>query len=398
MKRTPKQMFATLLATAALSMAISGCASKEKPSNAIGDIPPGSFVKAWEAEIGLKKVERLFLGDQTLLVYGKGNQVAAYDTKGSLKFYTQVGEENSLVGPPAVQPERILFPMGSTIEIVSHQGVKRDSIVLDNAIRSPIVAQGETFYAGTDSKTGARVSAIALDRKYALIRREVLTRSVILTKPALHDNVIYAATVDGRVFALNSDMTQLWPYAPEMADGIFHTDGRIEAAIKADEGGVYVPSTDKKLYCLDLVTGKIRWQYIAGVPLTESPVPTSDTVYIRVKGKGLVAIDKKAGVQFREPRWANQDAKQVLSDDAKYVYCLTDSGRILALDKANGKVAFQSDRNDFVSGVTHIDPKDSTIFVLTKTSDLVAIRPVLKTGVVGELVMLDSKNEQIATR
>ncbi len=397
MKRTPQKLFATLLSTAAITLALGGCASKEKPHTEVGDIPPGSFVKSWEAEVDVKSITQIYLGDQTLLVYGKDNQIIAYDTKGGLKFRTKIGDRGDVVGAPAVQPDRILFPMGSTIEVVTQRGTHQPTITLPQAIRSPIVAVGQTVYAGTDSHTGARLSAIALDREHPRFRREVLTRSVIDTKPALHDNVVYAATGDGRVYAVNSDLTQLWPLAPEMPDGIFHTDGRIEAAIKADEGGVYVPCTDNKLYCLDLVTGKVRWQYIAGVPLTDSPIPTSDTVYINVRGKGMVALDKKAGVQFRQPRWSNDDARQLLADDAKYAYVLTNAGRILALDKATGKVAFQSERDDFVSGITHVDSKDSTIYVLTKSNDLMAIRPVLKTGVVGELVMLDTRDTTTAT-
>lgn len=389
MKRTPKQLLATVLAAATLSLAINGCASKAPPKREVGDIPPGSFVKAWEIKVDLKTVDQLYLSNDTLLAYGPGNEVAAYDINGSLKFLTKIGDRTSSLGPPVVQAERILIPSGSSIEIISHKGIRRPSIHLSQAIRSPIVAQGETAYAGTDSHTGARLSAIALDRAYSIIRREVLTGSLINNQPALHDNVIYAATVDGRVYALNSDLTQLWPIAPEMSDGIFHTDGRIEAAIKADEGGVYVPSTDQKLYCLDLVTGRIRWQYIAPVPLLHSPTPTADTVYIRVDGIGMIALDKKADVQFRKPRWSNADARQLLADDAKFAYFLSNAGRIMAIEKATGKVAFQSDRNDFVAGVTHVDPKNPTIYVLTKTNELLAVRPVHKTGVVGELVMAD---------
>ena len=391
MKRTPPpKLLATLFAASAVLIGIgSGCATKETPRREVGSIPPGSFVKAWEVDVGLKKIEQFHLGGETLLVYGGGNEVVAYDTKGGQKFRTLIGDKGDVIDVPMVQAERIIFPMSSTLEVVSHTGQKRPRITLPSPLSSGGTAVEETVYAGTSSATGGRLTAIALDRDNPRFRREVLTRSIIDHPPVVHENVVYAATTDGRVYAVNSDLTQLWGIAPEMPDGIFRTDGKIEGGIKADEGGVYVPSTDGKLYCLDLNTGRIRWQYIAGVPLKESPITTSDTVYIRVRGRGLVALDKKAGPPFRQPRWTSDEATQLLADDASHTYVLTKSGRILALDKATGKVKFQSDRNDFVSGVTHVDAKDSTIYVLTKGNDLLAVRPVLKTGVVGELALLE---------
>jgi outer membrane protein assembly factor BamB len=42
---------------------------------------------------------------------------------------------------------------------------------------------------------------------------------------------------------------------------VFVTSGRIVGDVKVDDSGVYVASTDSKLYALDRGTGKILWKY-----------------------------------------------------------------------------------------------------------------------------------------
>jgi outer membrane protein assembly factor BamB len=202
----------------------------------------------------------------------------------------------------------------------------------------------------------------------------------------LFENVIYFANDNGQVIALTGDPVLLWPRNEVMPDSIFRTDGQIIGGIRVDLNGVYVPSTDTKLYALDPTTGRIRWEYFAGEPVVETPLPTSDTVYIYVKGTGLIALDKKSTTRYLNPRWIHPQARQVLSEDTRHVFVLLDSGHVAALDKKTGQNQFQTQRNDFVTGVSHINPDDQTIFVITRDRRLVAIQPITRAGVVGRLV------------
>lgn len=387
MYRNPYRNLMKLTLLAALVGAVDlGCVSHPTAPVQVTDVPPGSFITAWQFPVGVKSVNKFFLEGNQIFAYDPKNRVASYDLKGGLKFNTQVAEPGDVVGPPMVQADRIIFPTNSTLELHAPNGVLVKSLPLEQPLRSPGVVVDQTVYIGADSDTGGRIAAIALDRKYNIYRWTVLT-GIVHTRPALHENVIFAATEDGRVLALNTDRSPLWPVGPEMPDGIFHTDGKIMAALKADEGGIYVPSTDTKLYCLDPNTGHVRWEYYTGAPVTTSPVPTADTVYIYLPGKGLVAIDKKTPGRARAAKWTYADGTQLLSDDAKYAYVLTTGGAIVALDKATGKEQFKTVNTKIAKGLTHVDPKDSTIFALTTDNMLVAIKPVLKTGVVGQLAI-----------
>ena len=237
-------------------------------------------------------VDGFYLAGDLLFVYDKNNQVSAYDLDGGLKFRAIIGQPGDLIGQPIVQPDRILFPTTGTVELWTRNGVRTKTIIMPKPVRSPGVAVGNTMFFGADSEQGGRIAAVELDRTYNFERWTALLNGILSTKPALFDGVLYCPTQNGVVYAINQDRTPLWPAGPEMPDGLFHTDGKIIAAIKADDGGVFVPSTDTKLYCLNPINGRVRWTYYAGVPLTTSPVVTTDTVYQYVEGEGIVALPK----------------------------------------------------------------------------------------------------------
>jgi DNA-binding transcriptional regulator LsrR (DeoR family) len=57
----------------------------------------------------------------------------------------------------------------------------------------------------------------------------------------------------------------------------------------------------------------------------------------------------------------------------------------VALDKATGEPKFRSKRRDLT--ITTPNTKDATIYAATKRGEVLAIRPVLKGGSVGEIVL-----------
>ncbi|HEX8325120.1 MAG TPA: PQQ-binding-like beta-propeller repeat protein [Tepidisphaeraceae bacterium] len=381
-------MTRTRLTLTLLAAALCGCKTTQTVTRQpVGDIAPGAFQVAWTIDAKATAPTAFYFLENTIFIYEKGNVVSAYDINGGLKFRTTVGEAGDLVGMPIVQPDRVIFPTSGALDLYTPSGVKTKALTLPQPIRSPGVVVGDSVFVGTDSDTGGRLASINLTRSYNVYNWTVLT-GIINTKPVIFDNTIYCATEDGRVYAITQDKAPLWGPGPEMPDGLFHADGKIIAPIKADEGGVYVPSTDTKLYCLAPNTGRMRWQYFAGVPLTTSPTITADTVYQYVPGSGIVALPKKSLERTAVAKWSFDSGKQVLADDGRYAYILDNGNAIVAVSKADGTAAFRTQRNDISQAVTNPDPKNPAAFVLTKSGQLLCITPVLKTGVVGQLAML----------
>src|SRR5207249_3745661 len=155
------------------------------------------------------------------------------------------------------------------------KGTKLRSVALDFAMSSPGIAQGNIFYVGGNFTGGSRFVAIDLDKPFLWVKWAFVTGSQVSAAPAIHQNSLFIGSEAGRVYAINEQRNPIWPLGVQG----FATAGRILADVKADDFGVYVASTDSKLYCLDRATGGIKWQYYAQHALENSPIVTPTTVY-----------------------------------------------------------------------------------------------------------------------
>jgi outer membrane protein assembly factor BamB len=278
--------------------------------------------------------------------------------------------------------DKVVYPTNTTLEIYDLQGKQLQSMQLDFAMRGPAVGSGNTIYVGADVQRGSRFIAIDITKPYRHAPKWwFVTDGAISAAPALFQQQLFIGTEGNRIYAVTEDRKPVWAL-----DGFsFRTAGRILADIKADEVGVYVASTDTKLYCIDRNKGKLVWEYYAQHPLTTAPVVTATTLYQAVPDIGLVAIDKLNGKYNRDALWVSQAVVQVLSDDAQNVYGRLADNSIVAIDKKTGQQKFRSQRHDFAIFATNTT--DSTIFAATKDGKVYAITPVLKGGMMGEIVM-----------
>jgi hypothetical protein len=71
----------------------------------------------------------------------------------------------------------------------------------------------------------------------------------------------------------------------------------------------------------------------------------------------------------------------------------------VARDKKTGEVKFTSQRRNNDIFATNVSKEDGMIYAATKQGRIIAIKPILKPGVVGEVVRLDERpvgTEQLA--
>lgn len=377
-----------------------GCHRKTAaPEERIGPLPVESFRSQWRQTVPLDKLEKkadtvtdLFLREDLLVVYSEGNHVYHLERDSGVRIasFRPVSRDASLRAPILVS-DQIVYPANTTLEVYNRLGEKAKTVQLDDNISSDGVGEGHALLIGVDHEGGGRALNIDLASTFSRgISWQLMTRGRISASPALSTGsskgIAYIASEDGRVYAVLLE-TRL-PFWPE--PGTFNTDGRITADLKVDDSGVYVASMDSKLYCLDPLTAKIRWQYFAGVALEAAPVVTTTTVYQHVRGQGLVALDKVSTdptAYNRKARWVAKNVRQVLAEDEKYVYVAMNDSAIVALEKSSGKERFRAKRSDFNIFATNL--KDATIYAATRQGDVVAITPVLKPGGVGQIVMMD---------
>jgi len=379
-----------------LSILAVGCASNQPVDDGAAVAPVGSLTKQWNFDLDLKKkddsIRGLYLRDDVLFAYTQRNTVIAFGAaSGKVIYAERVTPDSAHLKPPIMIKDQLAFLAGSTIEIYTKAGRHVESVDCTHSIRSPGVLQANTIYLGLDYPTGGRLAAIDLTRKYDRARWEMMTFGGISAEPAVYQNTIYCGSEDSRVYAVSIERLPVWP----LEKSAFQTDGPIKADVKADETGVYVASMDTKFYCIELGSGKLKWQYYAASPLLEAPILTANTVYLVVPNTGVVALNKTEGKFNREAKWLAKGAKRYLAEDEKNVYLLSSDNHVAAYDKNTGELKYRSKRNDMVAFAINNSAKDSTIYGATEFGDVYAIRPVNKPGTVGTLVYAPLKANEV---
>ena len=334
------QLLIALVVTAGFVAGLVGCqtSAPPPPTTQIGPVEVGGFVQEWQLPLGLssgEKLTRLTLRQDMLFAYTSKNAVYAISAAGGqIIWITHIGQPGDQILPPLVVEKKVsVIPGVSSLTKVDADGHSEKPIEIGHSIRSGLAGNATRVYCGLDYPTGGRLAQIDLTKAYNNTTWEFMTSAGISAAPVLFQAVIYAGGEDGNVYAVNEQRNIVWP----LEGGIFKTGGRIVADLQVDTSGLYVASTDTKLYCLDPATGKIKWQYFATLPLVTSPALTADSVYQAVPGIGVVALDKITGDFTRKPRWIAGSAKQFLAEDADNTYLRGADDSIIGVDKKTGE-------------------------------------------------------------
>jgi len=381
-----RQLLSLLVAAAC----VGGCQMKKPATSAppvpkVGPVEVGGFVEQWNAPLMAGHISRLVLREDMLFAYTASNHIYALSsTGGQILWGHQLGQAGDQILAPLVMDKGLsVIPGVSVIDRVEKNGNTLPPIEIGHSIRSSLAGAGNFVYCGLDYPTGGRLAKIDLTKPYNNTIWEFVIRSGISASPVLFQGIVFAAGEDGRVYAVNEQEQVIWP----LTEGYFQTDGRIVADLKADNTGLYVASGDTKLYCLDITTGHLKWQYYASVPLADSPAVTADTVYQVVPLHGVVALDKTTGDVNRKPRWSVPFTNRFLAEDAGYVFLQGLDNSIIGVDKKTGEQKFHSQRRDLVAFASN--PKGNLIYAATGDGHVLGIQAVTKPGTVGQVVKTD---------
>ena len=388
-----KQQLFSLVTVIGLACLLSGCASADKDagqqSKLPQPLPANSFARNWANDLALDSgdaVKRLFVRDNQLFIYTNQHIVYNIDRSGGgLQYVAEPNVSGGVLRPPLVLGETVIYPSGSSLEIFNNLGRPLRTIELEKPTRGGAAGTGSNVYIGLDHTGGTGViAALDITKAYRVINWELMTFGAVTPTPALFDGTIYAGSEDGKIYAVTADRTPAWSLPG--GSNTFDTRGRFIADIQVDDFGLYAANTDSKVYCLDRTTGRVKWIYYAGgSSLKTAPVAGPTLVYQYVPGTGVVAIDKQNGQYNRVPVWTIKDAVSFLSEDEGHAYLQRKDNRILAIEKQTGKLTFISKRHPLKVFTTN--QKDSTIYGASRDGKVWSVRPVLREGEVGHIVI-----------
>jgi outer membrane protein assembly factor BamB len=236
-----------------------------------------------------------------------------------------------------------------------------------------------------------------------------VSRSPKPSTPAISGDNIIVSSKDGTVTALTRRSgKRVWQ---------IRTDAIVESSPAVAEGVVFFGATDGRLFAVDADTGRIRWAFDTGGRINSSPSLAEGRVCITTYAGSIFCLRQRDGHKLWST-YVKRDAFRYesfyasASTDGRRLYTIARSGRIVALDAANGRVIWTEQVNslgystpavgrdrifvgDFNGGLRAYRKTDGRLLWRTHVGGRILGAPV----VVGELVFFSTlETETYAAR
>ena len=189
---------------------------------------------------------------------------------------------------------------------------------------------------------------------------------VLLSSPAVVNDVVYYGTDDGIMHAVNATTTtELWSYT---------ANNSVESSPAVANGVVYFLSDDRNVYALNASTGDKLWSYAFGSPtdvsVFSSPAVANGVVYIGSDDHNVYALNASTGMKL----WSFATDNLVESSPAVangVVYVGSFDHNVYALNASTGTKLWSYATGDVVdsspavaNGVVYIGSLDGNVYAL----------------------------------
>lgn len=195
-------------------------------------------------------------------------------------------------------------------------------------LSSPAVVNGVLYIASTDNY----VYAINAYNGSLIWKYNTGVNSWIYSSPAFYNDTIYIATYarsnGDEIIALDANDGSLKWNCSDTGDYIMSSPLVVNNVL-------YIGSSDDNLYCLNASTGEIIWNFTAGGSISSSPAIYDNTIYVGAGDKKVYAVDAQNGVE----KWNFTTAKYPWRSAAiayGTVYIGDSDGFFYAIDASTG--------------------------------------------------------------
>lgn len=145
-------------------------------------------------------------------------------------------------------------------------------------------------------------------------------------------------------------------------------------------GAIYIGSTNRKVYSLDLRRGKVVWRFKAGSPVESPPSVSEEMVCFGTSDGILYCLERKTGKEL----WHYQAKSEIISSPIIHnhrVYFASSDNRIYAIDGRSGKKVWSYAR-----------PQVQTVYIRLHSSPAISGGRLYHTFSDGYLVCLSLDN------
>ncbi|HBI46648.1 MAG TPA: hypothetical protein DDY78_27910 [Planctomycetales bacterium] len=239
-------------------------------------------------------------------------------------------------------------------------GEKKEEKKEDNGVKKEEKPAKKETVANTDQPAYTQAKAYAEDVR-AFFAWDYSTNERVEYRPLVGKTSIFLAIPNGTYLGLPKVSGDA--FGGNQESYRYVGDSRFTATPSQSEDAAYLATEDAHLYAVGIDSGKVLWRYVPGRPVRRSPVAVDVSdgaavdkdLYVTAVGKGLTRLNRDTG----EPVWNlrqsdfNPEADRILAVNPKFVYATDGGGRMLVLDRKNGRPLSRYDIRDFVFPVVN---------------------------------------------
>ncbi|HUV62659.1 MAG TPA: PQQ-binding-like beta-propeller repeat protein, partial [Sedimentisphaerales bacterium] len=139
----------------------------------------------------------------------------------------------------------------------------------------------------------------------------------------------------------------------------FKTADRVKSSPAIVDGVVFVGSSDKSVYAIDLKSGRQVWSYLTGDAVESAPCIVEGSVYVGSSDGFLYALDAQSG----SLKWKYETEGQILgaanwtqsADGRIRILVGSYDNRLHCVDSANGKALWIYETDNYINGSPAVD-------------------------------------------
>jgi hypothetical protein len=309
-------------------------------------------------------------GDE-ILIQTKSGMVQLLDAEnGDLRWRTSIGKPYQALQNPAFNSHSIYVTRGTRLFVLNRNTGKHRLFVVEktgvivlgvpilNAPSAPLLADEAAIFVASDKRlTGyllpkssklqvtlptpkpgeiLKSKDLASTPEPKLIGTYILNESGI-TRPVITFSEALGIYTDSGILVSVNKFNLKERYH-------FKTYGIASADLGQHGKMAYCGSSDHNVYAFNLISGKLRWRFLAGSAVTRTPFATDADVFVRSEALGLCRVDREDGRLV----WKNPKADLFMAVNNKYVYALDAHRSLLVLDYLKGTTLSSYDFRDFV--------------------------------------------------
>ena len=339
----------------------------ERDLNAFGEVlgKEGAKKVAEEFVADLKKqgvegtLETVEVPETTLFVTTDRGVVHAIDGEnGQTRWSTLYGNENHPTERPGVNERFVAVLNGTTLYLVKRKtgevawsrkvrGVPgAGPVITDAFVVVPTVTGGVELYDIKETRT--------LPQLYHCNGR-------IIVQPIASPQSVAWPTDRGFLYVASSRRRTM-RFRLEAKDTI------VSQASYFGPNRIFSASIDGYVYCVHEISGNEFWRFSAGEPISQTPVPTGESLYVITDKGNMFCLNQETGAE----QWVSPQVGQFVAASKQRLYCLGATWKLAILDaKTGSRIATL---NTDLLDLYYTNLRTDRIFVGSKTGVIQCLR------------------------